>query len=241
MSREGWGVEFENGQPRRCGLWKKNELVRVEKTFECGEMTEFVYDLPEDGLSSPRVSYMGEYLDDLTLHFPRHGKGRLVNPASGIVCWYGLFDKGKQVEGRECDTDGWYMTVPSKNESVSIDSIPDLLFAFTFVEKLRICNHSCNDCTFSMLDLSSSTFLKEVVIGDHCFIHTKVFKAVNNQFIQTISIGTVCFMPRTLPSKKDEGLFLLSNLTALVSVEVGAESFTQYTTFTINSPCLFSC
>lgn len=236
MTRKGWGVEYEKGRIKRCGLWEKNELVQVEKIFQGGEMIEYTHDLScHDNLEIPHVVYVGEYSESIPLHFPRHGKGRIINPVTGIVTWCGEFNMNKKVTGFDCDVDGWYTSSENNKELLRINNTTELLFSVPFVESMDIADNSCCEQSLSVLDFSTYPFLSRIKIGNNCFVYTKVFKIVNNCNIQSISIGNFCFMPKKIPGNKEDCLFLLNNLSQLSWFAIGIESFAQYSHFTINS------
>ena len=235
ISREGWGTEYENGVLKYCGIWKKNELVKITKEFVNGKMIEYSsFSLCDNAFATPSVIYYGDYYNSINLHYPRHGKGKLISPITGIATWSGTFEIDKQVKGDDCDEEGKYTSHSSSPITIIHDS-NSLVFSLTYVENLHVASNSCNETSCVTLDFSFSPFLHSIQIDDNCFCFTQVFKLFDNDKIESITIGSMCFAPRKASTFDQECMFQLKHLPKLKTVTIGVESFAQYSVFSLNS------
>ena len=129
---------------------------------------------------------------------------------------------------------------------------PPLLRFSSFTESVLI--ESFEGQKIDSVDLSCCTNLKELVIGDRCFIHSKSFVLRNNPSIETVRIGRFSFYshqgmdvnPLPYYEKKrilrDRKTASIRNCYNLRVLEIENESFTDFIGLELlNLPSLTQC
>ena len=105
------------------------------------------------------------------------------------------------------------------------------------VEELIVDGNSCNDVTFTVLDLSSFVKLRVFEVGDYSFAYVKEVKLIGLQAFERVVIGKHCF--RKSNGKDPNRHFYLKDCENLKELKVGCKSFVDYSVCEIaNVPSL---
>lgn len=239
--RNGWGCEYHpaSGELKCCGQYENGECVRVEKEFRDGKMIE--YSCVSEAVIGPRqIIYLGEYMDDFFLHYPRNGHGVEVNPKNGVAIWDGEWKKGEKLQGMECNDYGWFMPAREalQKEAMKITAAPStnqLLQIKTFV----VDDNTCNQPEFDTLSLDEYRCLQEVRIGSNSCHFVSSFHCSNLQYLKVVGIGSACFSRSptedALDSSNPECVF--HNNPQLKCLSIGNSSFIRYQQLSLRSAC----
>lgn len=171
--RVGWGCEYDpvTGLPLQCGIYENNKIVKEWKVFHDSVMTEYASKNPSS------VVYIGEYANDYLNKYPRHGKGKELDPSNGIVIWEGRWKWDRKLKDVT-------MVVNNLNErSRMVSSITSLILPAKTGEKERI----------SILSFSSFYNLEMIDIGEGCFPHVRDFQCCGLPFLQSLHVGKNAF------------------------------------------------
>ena len=109
------------------------------------------------------------------------------------------------------------------------------------VEVLIVDNNSCNNESFTELDLSSFTCLKVFEVGDDCFMYVKEVKLIGMDRLERVVIGKNSFTKcrNGCPAYYPNRHFYLKNCERLRELKIGRFSFSDYSTCEIeNVPSL---
>ena len=107
------------------------------------------------------------------------------------------------------------------------------------MEELIVNSNSCNDETFTVLDLSSLVNLRIFEVGDECFQKVTELKLIGLHALERVVIGKKSFT-RDDDSDEDPNChFYLKDCEKLKEMRIGCESFADYSVCEIaNVPSL---
>ena len=89
------------------------------------------------------------------------------------------------------------------------------------IESIVVASGSCSDGSITELKMNQFTRLKVLVIGNECFVRVKVFEMIGMHALETVQIGTSCFLNK-------EGVFMLKDCQRVKELRIGRLSFTDY-------------
>ena len=94
------------------------------------------------------------------------------------------------------------------------------------VEMLIVDSDSCNDKSYTVLDLSSFSNLKEFEVDDYSFAFVDELKLIGLNRLERVMIGMHCF--RKLSLENPNRHFYLKNCEKLRELKIGRVSFADY-------------
>ena len=243
MKREGRGVEFDekSGRVLRCGVWKNDELLQIEKECESDEvMIEYAIDEGKSNLNvlNRRPVYEGGYVfDEEKREVLRHGFGCEIE--GGVAVREGKWERGVLKESTEL-FEGWYVKVEGKEVLRMEDSGVDDMRVENHnwnewgnvnkrVTELVIPSNCCNETEWSVFDVSELKWLKSIEIGDECFENVNEVKLIGLNRLRSVVIGRNCFTKHKNNWSKDSTRhFYLKNCERLRELKMGRYSFSDY-------------
>ena len=89
----------------------------------------------------------------------------------------------------------------------------------------------CNDKTFDKLDLRGFVNLRELKVGNECFMYVEEVKIVGLSDLESVEIGMNSFIGNSTPNRH----FYLKNCPKLKSLKIGRFSFSDYTVIEIEN------
>ena len=95
------------------------------------------------------------------------------------------------------------------------------------IESLVVASGSCSDDSITELK-NPFTQLKELDIGNECFARVKVFEMIGMNALETVRIGTSCFLNKG-------GVFRLKDCQRVRELRIGRFSFSDYSRCEIES------
>lgn len=105
------------------------------------------------------------------------------------------------------------------------------------VEVLVVDHDTCNDESFTSLDLSEFSSLRELEVGDYCFTRVENVRIQGLNTLEIIWIGQKCFAET--PDDSASGCFCVKDCKSLIELKIGCESFRYYSVCEIeNLPSL---
>ena len=117
------------------------------------------------------------------------------------------------------------MTNPS---NPNVHSIEEFNALNRTIESLVVASGSCSDGSITELKMNPFTRLKALVIGNECFARVKVFEMIGMNALETVRIGTSCFLSK-------EGVFRLKDCQRVRELRIGCLSFSDYSYCEIES------
>ena len=96
------------------------------------------------------------------------------------------------------------------------------------IESLVVASGSCSDDSITELKKNPFTQLKELDIGNECFARVKVFEMIGMNALETVRIGTSCFLNKG-------GVFRLKDCQRVRELRIGRFSFSDYSRCEIES------
>lgn len=97
------------------------------------------------------------------------------------------------------------------------------------VEAIEVCCHCCNDESVKGLDLSGFVNLRELRVGNECFMHVKKVSVCNLEKLERIRIGSYSFTKEKEKSySENDGQFYLKNCPNVRELRTGFRSFSDY-------------
>ena len=116
------------------------------------------------------------------------------------------------------------------NSTVSVESVGDLKNTSCYVSEIVISSNCCNDSELNVLDLSRFVNLRELEVGDECFMYVNEVKLIGLNVLERVVIGENCFTkckcerPWYDPSRH----FYLKNCERLKELKIDCYSFSDY-------------
>ena len=245
MKREGRGVEFDekSGRVLRCGVWKNDELLQIEKECESDEvMIEYAIDEGKSNLNvlNRRPVYEGGYVfDEEKREVLRNGYGCEIDVNTGIAVREGTWERGVLKESVEL-FDGWYVKREEDNPfdwgltakgdlRVEIHNWNEWESVRKRVTDLVIPPNCCNEAEWSVFDVSGLKWLKSIEIGDECFGNVNEVKLIGLSELESVVIGRNCFTKKKNSYGNDTNRhFYLKNCKRLRELKMGCYSFNDY-------------
>lgn len=247
MNREGFGIEYDHstGEPLYSGVFKKDKLFQISQEFvNSTKMIE--YQLEEGSNVRARTRhplYVGEFKwNPLTGVYQRHGKGREIDPMTGLAIREGNWNEGVPLEKETVMiVNGWYKHEKPNGKEVSLreEKKSQLVTIRNGLEldslsrevKVLIIDQNVDLLTGnSVLSFSDLPSLSSIHIKDFCFLSVAQFTITNNNRLETISIGMNCFTTKPQEWGKVDGReFHLTHCASLIQLSIGCFSFSDYT------------
>ena len=237
MKREGRGREFDekSGRVLRCGVWKNDELLQIEKECESDEvMIEYAIDEGKSNLNvlNRRPVYEGGYVfDEEKREVLRNGDGCEIE--GGVAVREGTWERGELKESTEL-FDGWYVKMKGSEvfdweKRVEIHNWNEWWNASKRVKELVIPSNCCNEAEFSLFDVSGLKRLKSIEIGDECFENVNEVKMIGLNRLESVVIGKNCFTKHKNGSANNPNRqFYLKNCERMRELKMGRYSFSDY-------------
>lgn len=251
MNREGFGIEYDRstGEPLYSGVFKKDALFQISQEFvNSTKMIE--YQLEEESNMKARARhplYVGGFKwNSVTGVYQRHGKGREIDPITGLAIREDYWNEGVPSQKEAVMLlNGWYkyekpeekpsVDKPSsqegeKSQLVTIRNELELNSMSQEVRTLIIDQNVDLLTGNSVLSFSDLPSLISIRIQDSCFLSVAQFTITNNNKLETISIGMNCFTTKPQEWGKVDGReFHLTHCASLNQLSIGCYSFSDYT------------
>ena len=256
MKREGRGMEFdeESGRVLRCGVWKNDELLQIEKECESEEvMIEYAIDEGMENVSllNRHPVYEGGYVfDEEKRVFLRNGYGCEIDVNTGMAVREGTWERGELKESVEL-FDGWYVkregneVLKEVHNEVKVEDLRVEIHNWNEwenvnkrVTELVIPAKCCNEEEWSVFDVSELKWLKSIEIGDECFENVNEVKLIGMNQLERVVIGKNSFTkkkndyPRSINPNRH---FYLKNCERLRELKMGRYSFSDYSVCEIDN------
>ena len=114
-------------------------------------------------------------------------------------------------------------------ETLIVKNSEDLDRAGESTNKIVVESGACNDPSTCEWDLSKCKELTELVVGDNCFQHVKVFKLIEMSKLKSVEIGKNSFTQHKNSADKNPNRhFYLKNCPKLKSLKIGGYSFSDF-------------
>ena len=98
------------------------------------------------------------------------------------------------------------------------------------VGRITVHNNRCNEETFVVLDFSRCVYLKELKIGNECFMYVEEVKLIGLSELESVEIGMNSFTQHKDSYGNDPNRhFYLRNCPKLKSLKIDRNSFSDYT------------
>ena len=97
-----------------------------------------------------------------------------------------------------------------------------------------IVDNGVSESGLTELDLTRFSQLKRLEIGDHCFSYVDELKLIGMNELESVMIGSNCFMKETSSCDPNRH-FYLKNCPKLKSLKIGRYSFSDYSVCAIES------
>ena len=230
-------MEFDekSGRVLRCGVWKNDELLQIEKECESDEvMIEYAIDEGKSNLNvlNRRPVYEGGYVfDEEKREVLRNGDGCEIE--GGVAVREGTWERGELKESTEL-FDGWYVKMKGSEvfdweKRVEIHNWNEWWNASKRVKELVIPSNCCNEAEFSLFDVSGLKRLKSIEIGDECFENVNEVKMIGLNRLESVAIGKNCFTKHKNGSANNPNRqFYLKNCERMRELKMGRYSFSDY-------------
>ena len=207
---ERWEGDVLNNKPFGWGVYYDSENRMVYEGFRIGEVNVCY------GRSYYPDIQKVEYEGDIFMG-KRWGRGV-------------QFDRsGKTV------FDGEWMNDEHLNKRVELSEHNQLLH--NRIEELIVSDKSCNGREWKGVDFSILVMLRELRVGDKCFMNVKEVKLVGLNQLETVVIGKQCFtrFMQKEPIRDSDRHFCLKNCERLRELKIGCDSFSDYSVCEIES------
>ena len=103
----------------------------------------------------------------------------------------------------------------------------------TALERLVVDNGCLNEAEVTELDFSALRELRSIEIGSHSGKNVIEVKMVGLHKLETVTIGTCCFVPLAFRKDSIRGNFCLKDCEQLKELKIGNMAFTLYCVFEI--------
>ena len=245
MKREGKGMEVDekSGKVLRYGVWKDDELFQVIQEFESEEvMIEYEVEEGKENMSvlNRHPVYEGGYVfDEATSSYLRDGDGCEIDVNTGCAMKEGKWERGTLVEGVDL-FDGWYVKmegneafdwgVKVKEVKVEIHNWNEWQNVSKKVTELVISSKCCNEEDCKAVNWGEFVNLRELRIGDECFMNVGEMKLDGMQLLTRVVIGKNCFtlyINKWPPTFWFADGFHLKNCPQVKELVIGSYSFSD--------------
>lgn len=203
FDREGYGVVYNQNEKEMYGLFDKNDIVHICKTFAKDEMTEYN--------DYNATTYVGHYIDQMDLKYPREGEGKefelqkLVYEGNyqnnerngygvsyyenGIVSFKGMWKNNKEFEGSSLPETAIIQDVCNQGEyQLSTASFMTMEMYSPIITTISIADSSCNEESFCELVITDLPNLISILIGKQCCSHVRFFSVTNLPNLESLRI-----------------------------------------------------
>ena len=96
------------------------------------------------------------------------------------------------------------------------------------VEELVVGDNCCNDKEWTLLDLSLMPNLRDLRVGNKCFMSVKEVKLIELHQLESVTIGNECCEKEENSLILHKGAFYLKDCEKLKRLNIGSKSFTSY-------------
>lgn len=103
----------------------------------------------------------------------------------------------------------------------------------TALERLVVDNGCLNEAEVTELDFSALTELRSIEIGSHSGKNVIEVKMVGLHKLETVTVGTCCFVPPSFRKDSIRGHFCLKDCEQLKELKIGSMTFMLYYVFEI--------
>ena len=130
--------------------------------------------------------------------------------------------------------------MPKHNPKTNVHSVDELMRMNQSVEAMIVGNTACNEKSYTLLDLSSFSNLKEFEVGDYSFAFVDELKLIGLNRLERVEIGMNCFTKKkNYYGWGSSRHFYLKNCERLKELKIGCYSFSDYSVCAIeNVPSL---
>ena len=220
--------------------------------MDCSELKEnVIIDLNREGrrweggeLNGKPFGYGYEYSEDDNLvyeGFVFEGKkvcvGKEWNNYGNDNClvYEGGYCNGKRWgNGKSYDLTGNVDYEEWMNNYGLTENAKNELIVTMLIEELVIGEKMFNDENITTLHFSPLLIqLKRIEIGNDCFHHVRKFVIDSLPSLESVKIGDMCF--RIDGKERDDGYFQITNCPNLRQLEIGDESFADFTSFELSN------
>ena len=114
---------------------------------------------------------------------------------------------------------------------VIVKNDDDFLLLDENVEVIEVKKGVCNNEAFEEWDMEEYMRLRELIVGDKCFLFVKDLKIMGLNALEKVEIGKQCFC------KASDGVFEMRDCEKLKSVKIGDGSFVNVVSVVFESEC----
>ena len=117
------------------------------------------------------------------------------------------------------------MKKTTNSQQINLSPPEELYSLGHAVETIVVSDHSCNEVYFKNFEIQSLKNLREIIIGNTCFIHTASFKLKQLPNLEKLIIGDKSFVEENSNSGDS---FSIKNCKKLREIDIGSLSFKNY-------------
>ena len=133
-----------------------------------------------------------------------------------------------------------HVNLPRHNPDANVCSDEEWSSVDANVDQIIVDNGVMNDPSFTVLDLSRFSKLKQLEIGSDCFMHVTTVKLIGLSELERVRIGENSFTKyKNSIGKGSNHQFYLKDCPKLYSLRVGAFSFSDYSVCEIENCGLY--
>lgn len=239
--REGFGIEFADGQPTLTGEFVDGTLIHIyQRILSPSRMIEFDGRGNENNLPilSRHPIYIGGFHYDAERNRCfRNGRGNQLDAATGVCVaiteWVNGIEETpakREVQQRLHENRGDSprgMVTPLPREFVS-----NPLTA----EEVTISGNSWNEADLSEVVFCNLPRVKRITVADGSFTHVRRFIVRDLHQLESVDIGknSLSFEFSGYPPRRNDGEFQIVNCAKLRHVAIGAKSCSDYLSLSLS-------
>ena len=206
---ERWEGDVLNGQPYGWGVEYDSENRMAYEGFRLGEVNVCYGIQYYSDLGV--IEYKGEWFEG-----KRWGRGVWYNRKGEVK-----FD-GKWIDGGH-----------KVGKRAKVGENPLL---HSCIEELTVSSNCCNEEEWTALDLSFMFNLRELKVGNKCFLYVQEMKLVGLKNLESVTVGDDCFNRGVMRCCANPRChFQLKNCERIKELKIGCDSFVCYSTIDIES------
>lgn len=157
------------------------------------------------------IEYKGEWFEG-----KRWGRGVWYN-RTGIVKFDGKWIDGGRKVGKRAE-------------------VGENPFLHSCIKELTVSSNCSNEEEWTALDLSFMFNLRELKVGNKCFLYVQEMKLVGLKKLESVTVGDDCFNRRVMSICANPRChFQLKNCERIKELKIGCDSFVCYSTIDIES------
>ena len=204
---ERWEGDVLNGQPYGWGVEYDSENRMAYEGFRLGEVNVCYGIQYYSDLGV--IEYKGEWFEG-----KRWGRGAWYN-RTGEVMFDGTWIDGGHEVGRRAE-------------------VGEDPFLHSCIEELTVSSNCCNEEEWTALDLSFMFNLRELKVGNECFMYVQEMKLTGLKNLESVTVGDDCFNSKLFDMYPDHRChFHLKNCERIKELKIGCDSFALYSTIEI--------